>query len=138
MRVIALLPLFAAACAPSVDVEGHDSAIVCTIEDCAAWTPEAVGAVLDDFVLRWKALFGETPAVPRVIVVEADVLDRGGAQGDEVHVDVNGGPQDWPLVHEATHNALRAKTGNGDPDHAEGSGPWTEAHSLLVRTAWEN
>ena len=155
IRSILVLSFLAAGCDPSEKIPGYDSHLHCNMEEgCTEWEPEAVAAELLDFQTRWQVLFDETPVVPEDIFVgdhfwygfdiEAPdgCLYEGHADGTTVYVvgqrpDEDGEWHTIPLwnttlPHESTHNALRAKTGNGDPDHAEGTGPWTKDHDLLI------
>lgn len=136
VRLLALVVALAG-CAPGEPVPGFRAELRCEAADCSEWTPVAVAAVLEDFRARWGALFDEVPAVPALVVVEDAAWwpgVEGYSWGEEVRI-LPVAPTGWQFVHELVHNALRAATGDGDHDHVDGDGPWTERHDFLIETA---
>lgn len=116
-----------------------ESQLSCEARSCAEWTVEIVDLILLDFDERWQKQFGEIPSIPRVIHVEDRPLlgcVAGYARGDEIFVGVYADPW-WIIEHEATHNALRALSGDGDMNHEGEGGPWTLKHSVIAITAYE-
>jgi hypothetical protein len=150
-----LVAVAAPACLPEgIQIPGQDAVFICDREDgCPLWDVDNVSSYMDRFSNAWEADFFSPPALPHLVIVkdalwgDMNFKDEKGwdymgyCNYDEVHIigsNLHTGEgiqfHKSSFAHEMVHSALVQDPNihNGDKDHSEGEGPWSERHDRFI------
>lgn len=138
-----LIVMIGSACGAEIIVVDEKTTVICSMNDCSEWEAGKVSEALQDYKDHFVVLFpNEQFVAPETISVDATLpcLDFCGGYANGKDIAVQGSLDGFVMPihmarfdHEVTHNVLRHNHNDGDSNHADAGGPWTEQHDLLVR-----